>query len=857
MPGLFFFLLSPFPSSTDGETHIYFISAACRGQVRSVAMTLLFVVLGAAAAAAAAAAVEAGGDTVTLQNGNAVALLGKATSDFGLLKSLSGVDTAAGAGSAAVSLWSAEYVVTSGTDPVSVNSGCSGCSRTVAVPSKSAAVFTWSKVPIAATKATVTVSLSLNLTSSGKLEHRITFARPTTGTSPSAEVALWSWKLTPVSGAAAAENFENAGFGVMHSPAKAFSGQYPQQTVQFMAAFGDESMVYVGAHDGEAASKGFESAVSAAGSTVSMSVSATPPGAGVPLPPGQSSYTVEWPIVVVASAVPSSSASFSWWDAAMVYREWALAEATWTRQGPMIARSDVPRWLFNLTTWINSHWQGNDIFNTSGGDPEVVKNRVAAIVDRFGLSRDALALHWYEWDTLGYKPGSNYTECATEITCGFDTHYPEYFPVRDGFRDALKAMQALGVRVAPYINGRIFDKATESWARDDAEGSAAKSAAPTLGAQDLSTYEEQYGSKAKFAVMCPHTRYWQGKIAQTVGTLVQTYETDGVYIDQIAAAGPRPCWDPSHNHTLGGGSHWVSGYAEMLRQVRQLAGGDKVILTESNSEPFMGGINLFLTLVGFSRGDYPGIRPPRSSPSRIVPAFQAIYGGYVLPVGAEFFRPDLDGPDGGGDLFAAKVAAQFVFGAQMGWFSLGGRDNQSPPMGIYDLLMSPQHDAEVAYLRALSQAKTTARDWFNHGRAMRPLDALVINGTAAEVEEEVQEEVRERASYGAVMSSTWLSADGKSLLVTFTTVKRATPATVSATIDVAQFPGLNSEEEDEEEAAGGGGCFAVWWMPFDGAGQERKLGCYPAHAVKLEAVLGVRAVVLLRVEHEVNGSEEK
>ena len=45
----------------------------------------------------------------------------------------------------------------------------------------------------------------------------------------------------------------------------------------------------------------------------------------------------------------------------------------------------------------------------------------------------------------------------------FDTHYPEYFPVRKGFNASLAAMQELGVKVAPYINGRIFDKGTKSW----------------------------------------------------------------------------------------------------------------------------------------------------------------------------------------------------------------------------------------------------------------------------------------------------------------------------------------------------------------------------------------------------------
>ena len=64
--------------------------------------------------------------------------------------------------------------------------------------------------------------------------------------------------------------------------------------------------------------------------------------------------------------------------------------------------------------------------------------------------------------------------------------------------------------------------------------------------------------------MCPHTQYWQQIITKVVDKLTNEYGTDGVYIDQIAAAGPRPCFDKSHNHSIGGGNHWVSGYQNML-----------------------------------------------------------------------------------------------------------------------------------------------------------------------------------------------------------------------------------------------------------------------------------------------------
>jgi hypothetical protein len=119
---------------------------------------------------------------------------------------------------------------------------------------------------------------------------------------------------------------------------------------------------------------------------------------------------------------------------------------------------------------------------------------------------------------------------------GFDTHYPEYFPARRGFADATRrlqvrttaltgiihlrphqnacyhvlrdimpaetpcrvglpcrvkppcvTLQARGVRVAPYINGRIFDQATQTWARDAAVRFAAKDADPIVGTPQLKT----------------------------------------------------------------------------------------------------------------------------------------------------------------------------------------------------------------------------------------------------------------------------------------------------------------------------------------------------------------------------------
>jgi hypothetical protein len=50
----------------------------------------------------------------------------------------------------------------------------------------------------------------------------------------------------------------------------------------------------------------------------------------------------------------------------------------------------------------------------------------------------------------------------------------------------------------------------------------------------------------------------------------------------------------------GGGEWWVSGYRDMLDQVRAQS-TDKVILTESNAEPYMGGIDVYLALTAFGQ----------------------------------------------------------------------------------------------------------------------------------------------------------------------------------------------------------------------------------------------------------------
>lgn len=269
--------------------------------------------------------------------------------------------------------------------------------------------------------------------------------------------------------------FTPASFGVLSQglPSAGKTFNYPSggASMQFMAAYyswpqGDSAEqargggresgpgVYLAAHDPLGEVKTLSYARGTSG-TFALAVAATPPGAALAMRPSDV-YTVAWPLVC-------SLFEGDWFDAAMIYRAWVLPNAVWTRDGP----TSPPAWFQSVTTWVNSHWQQLDIFNVTGGDPAVVVPRVAAIMERFQMAPGEMALHWYEWDLLGYSSDTDeyYGPCPeTAQFCGFDTNYPDYFPVRSGFGDAVAQLQDLGVPVVPYINGRIHDQNTDVWA---------------------------------------------------------------------------------------------------------------------------------------------------------------------------------------------------------------------------------------------------------------------------------------------------------------------------------------------------------------------------------------------------------
>jgi hypothetical protein len=223
--------------------------------------------------------------------------------------------------------------------------------------------------------------------------------------------------------------------------------------------------------------------------------------------------------------------------------------------------------------------------------------------------------------------------------------------------------------------------------------------------------------------MCPATDFWQSSIAEVSRTIISETKVSGIYIDQIAAAEPEPCFNHNHDHAPGGGSSWTSGYNDLIDRVRDQVGPDKLIMTESNVEQFIGSVDTFLTLVAYEGLD------------KIVPAFQYVYpGGVIQTAGAIFYLTDIT--DNGGLMFIKKLVRMFMLGSQLGWMALGGRDNQQPPMSMLEALKDKQRAPMLDAFKRLIRKRMDpyAVNMFSRGRLAIEMDQASVvwsDGTAA------------------------------------------------------------------------------------------------------------------------------
>jgi len=464
-----------------------------------------------------------------------------------------------------------------------------------------------------------------------------------------------------------------------------YVGDYPNGwcTMQFAALCEDGKGLYLAAHDAKAYHKEIVFKPIPDSSQLLFEVIHYPEDMGII----GKDFGLPYPIVI-------KPFDGDWIDASKIYKNWAQEHSIWYPKKPLESSEDVPRWLKENSLWCQT-----------GGDPKDVVPNVLKFADYFQVP---IAVHWYSWHQIP-----------------FDDHYPEYFPAKVGFKEAVEKLHQAGVYVMPYINGRLFDSSTDSWKNEGAEHFCAIS-------ENGERYNEVYGSSVPLSPMCPSTSYWQGKVAEIVERLVCEFKVDGVYIDQIGAAGAKLCFNPEHPHHLGNGDFWVRGYREMLQKVRQkirACNPHSMLTTEDAAEPYSGLLDAYL-MCNQTRGN-------------LIPMYPAVYGGRNLTFGRYIF-PD----DAKASLpFITKIAQMFIFGAQMGWIDAW-------------ILSYPK---EAEYLRTLSQARLKALKYLAYGELVHP---PVIEGNMPMIKTEWHLWGTDyQIEMPAVIGSAWKANDGSIGLV--------------------------------------------------------------------------------------------
>jgi len=474
------------------------------------------------------------------------------------------------------------------------------------------------------------------------------------------------------------------GFGVSYADPLAtrprYTGYYPSGgcVMQWMALTDNAGGIYVAAQDPTAATKNLLASCDASVDSVRMSVEVPAPDATVP----GNDFATDGEVVIAFT-------DGGWYPATQKYRDWLAREAPWWPEPGSFARSDRPRWVEDLAAWV-----------LTGGTAEQVVEPTRKFAEFMGVPT---AVHWYNWHQIP-----------------FDNDYPHYFPTKEGFKEGVAELQAAGVRVMPYINGRLWDTDTDDFATDGIKYCTKD--------EEGNPYIEVYGSKQKLAPMCPSQEFWRAKLEGIVLRLVSEEGVDGVYMDQIGAARPRLCYDKSHGHPLVGGHWWVDGYWELLGRLQPgiaKVNPDKMLTTESNAEPYAKYFDAYLMCNSLGNG--------------LAPLFPAVYSGKMLMFGRYMGASDWDHSS----VLAQKQGQLFVFGAQLWWSSPG----------------VVEHATAGPWLRDLARMRVKLQDFFARGQ-MAPPPSLA--GNEDKITTDWNFRNREMlVTTSPVLSTAWRTEDGR------------------------------------------------------------------------------------------------
>ncbi len=432
--------------------------------------------------------------------------------------------------------------------------------------------------------------------------------------------------------------------------------------------------LYYATHDGAAYRKTFETVAAEDGRSFGMRVIHYPE-----IPAAQGQWELPYPVLCGPIAG-------DWYDAAKIYRHWAITQPRWTRS--LAERTDIPEWFRNLPVWF----QGNEW----SASPEAL----AKFADRVVALRKALGydcgFHWYLWQKY----------------LKHDYAYPDYLPARPGFADAAAKVQAAGVRVMPYLNIHLCETALPVWAsvkaaakinsqgqlyRSYGVGGSVPKALDTSGPVDVFRGDETVGRD--MVPMCTGELVWQNLMVGIAKQVVDDYHVDGIYYDETYVF-PGLCYAKNHRHPWIGGTYHTDGIDEIHKRTAALRPGQLLTSGENLGEAYIDQCMALFNGHSDIRADS-------------LPIFQTVFSDRTTEIGVFTSAEELSDPE----RFVAKLSFGLLRGRQLGW--LYSDQNALA-------LSTPEYAVQLDLLRHYCDVRLAGLPWLYEGEMLRAPDLSAL-----------------------------------------------------------------------------------------------------------------------------------
>jgi len=371
-----------------------------------------------------------------------------------------------------------------------------------------------------------------------------------------------------------------------------------------------------------------------------------------------------------------------WITAAGQYREWG-SKQKWCTESRFKSGS-TPAWLEETALWVWNRGKSDNVLVQAAD----LKQRLDLPVNVF----------WHWWHG-----------------CSYDDGFPDYFPPREGKKSFIKAMstaQDNGIRAIVYMNHFQWGTQTESWINENASLYTVKD----FNGNMMSHVYNIFSGKS-LTSMCIATDFWKDKYSSLCDSAVNTYQTNGVYMDQSCIS--RMCYDTSHSHPIGGGNYWTVNFGKLTDQNRSKMSQENqpILAGEGCGEVWLPYLDLFLTLqVSVER--YAGVGPWET-----IPFFQAVYHQYGITYGnySSLIVPPYDelwpkeyAPKNPKQLldedynkqFLMEQARSFVWGMQ-------------PTIANYQSFLASERKEEIEYLMNLAKVRYQGLKYLLYGEFLR------------------------------------------------------------------------------------------------------------------------------------------